>query len=343
LLRVFLKPESDVVLATYWNFLNGAFGMVRTAVGSPNQGPASEEPVFPLYVLWAEHFGSQLVKVEVQSPKGEFPGAGSEIASRGSLPEAKRTIERVDLGQYSSMVGAVWPKLLNVQIQRHDSDLTIHLQNLSRSIYPLLAQIPRPSVDPGTRVEFDLSFDGRLTPDAGSDVAPMGIGLVDSRGWNQTHSGIGLDEIGTEWKHFDGVYRLDGQTTSVDLSARLMANGKNVTGTLQVKNLVVSESVSGHDAAYPLLTSSASTSSDGKKVYLIVFNKSASDSIPTAIHLGGFSAARAQYWEVNGPALTSTSVTETEHAAALPLSDGSLANHVFPAHSMTAIEFSSAR
>ena len=344
LLRVFLKPELNVALASYWNFLNGYFGMVRTPLPPAKYEPPAEEPAFPLYELWAQHFGSQLVKVDVQSPRAEIPAAGSEMAARGNVPEPRRQIQQIDLDQYGSLVGSLWPKLLNVQIQRQHGDFTIHLQNLSRSIYPLLARIPRPDVAAETPLEFTASFDAKFTPDPGSETPPLGIGLMDSRGWSQSHSGIGIERITSDWKHFDGTYQLTAQTPNVDLTARLMADGKNVSGTLQVHNLVVTDFVSAHDAAYPLLTSSASTSSDGKKVFLIVFNKSASNSIPTMIRLTGFPAARAQYWEVNGSGLDSTrGVSITQQDAALPLSNTATANHVFPAHSMTAIEFSAAR
>jgi alpha-L-arabinofuranosidase len=321
LLRVFLKPELNVALANYWGFSN-------------------DEPVTILYKLWVEHLGSKLVNVEVQSPRADFPGAGSELAARGNSAEPRRQIQSIDLDQYSSLAGALWPKLLNVQIQRQKGNITIRLQNLNHSIFPNLARIPRPNVEPGARVEFTVSFDAKFTPDPGSATAPVGIGLIDSRGWNQTHSGIGVDGITTEWKHFDATYHLDAQTQSVDLSARLMAEGKNATGTLQVNNLVVTSFVSAHDVAYPLLTSSASISTDGKKIYLIVFNKSASDSIPTTIRLVGFSASRSNYWEVNSPSLKSNDgVAEVAKDAAIPLNSATTAAHVFPAHSMTAIEF----
>jgi alpha-L-arabinofuranosidase len=341
LLRVFLKPESRVAFANYFNFVNGYFGMVRSPQRSGRYEAPAEEPVFPLYELWAQHFGSQLVQVEVQSPRAEFPGAGSEPPSRGDAPEPRRVLQQFDLEQYSSVVGSLWPKLLNVQIQRQNSDFTIHLQSLSRSIYPLLAKIPRPDVAPGTPVEFTVGFDAQFAPDAGSEISPMGIGLMDSRGWSQTHSGIGLDEVTTEWKHFGGTYQLTPETPSVDLTARLIADGKHVSGTLHFRNLQLSAFVSAHDTAYPLLTSSASISSDGKKLYLMVFNKSASDSISTNIHLPGFSAAKAQYWEVTGPSLTATTgVRITQEATPLLPSNAATASHVFPAHSMTAVEFS---
>jgi len=172
----------------------------------------------------------------------------------------------------------------------------------------------------------------------------MGVGLIDSRGWNQTHSGTSVDTITLGWNHFDATYRPNAATTSVDLSVRLMAEGRNVSGTLEVRNLVLTESVAGHDAAYPILTSSASTSADGKMLYLIVLNKSASDSISGTIHLDGFSAAVGQYWQVNGPSLGANSgVGETARSAPLRLSSASMASYVFPAHSMTAMEFNGAR
>jgi len=344
LLRVFLKPEANVALANYFNFLNDAFGMLRSNVSAATGEPISSEPALPLFQLWAQHFGSRLVKVEVQGPRAEFPGAGSVVAATGTTSEPRRQIERVDLNRYSSLAGSLWPKLLNVQIQKQNSDLTIHLQNLSRSIYPTIAEIPRPEAAAGTQVELSVSFDAQFTPDPGGTRAPLGIGLMDSRGWNQTHSGIGVDGITTEWKHFDETYRLTAQTPSVDLTARLMADGTNVSGILQIHRLEVASFVAGHDAAYPLLTSSASTSADGKKLYLIVFNKSPTDSIPATTHLTGFSAAKAQYWEVNGPAFESTSgVSETVQGAPLPISNRTASNHVFPAHSMTSIEFSNVR
>jgi len=344
LLRVFLKPESNVAMANYWQFVNGYFGMLRTTMSSSSGKPLSEEPVFLLYELWVHHIGSMLVKVEVQSPQADFPGAGSEQAAKGHVTEPRREIQAIDLKEYSSLAGTLWPRLLNVNIQHQDSDWTIHLQNLSRSIYPTLARIPRPDVGPGDQVEFSVRFDATFTPDPGSTIAPMGIGLMDSRGWNQTHSGIGVDGITPDWKHFDATYRLDQQTPNVDVTARLMAEGRNISGTLQVHHLTVSDFVVAHGPAYPLLTSSASTSSDGDKLYLIVFNKSASESISTQIHLVGFKAANAQYWEVNGPGLESTNgVSETVRNAAFPLAGPATAAHVFPAHSMTAIEFSKDR
>ena len=169
----------------------------------------------------------------------------------------------------------------------------------------------------------------------------MGIGLVDSRGWKATGSGIGVDDISTSWKHFEGTYRLTAQTSSVDLTARLIAEGRNASGTLLIHNLKVAATAPAQTPAYPLLTGAASLSSDGSKLYLVVFNKSAEDSIPTAMKITGLSPKAARYWELNGRSLESREgVSETVTGAAVRLGDRNTATHSFPAHSMTAIEFS---
>ena len=344
LLRVFLKPELNVVMANYWDFINSPFGMLRTNMHSPDGEPVVQEPAFLLYKMWADHFGSKLVGVEVNSPRAEFDGAGTESADKGDTAQVRTQIKTVDLTQYASAKRAFWNRSPEIQIQQQGSDLTVHLQNLDHTSYQLLATIPRPATDAGIPVEFGVSFDAQFTADPGSQMSPMGIGLIDSRGWSQTHSGIGLDSITSELKHFDSTYRLTPQTNSVDLSARLLANGTNVSGTLQIHNLKIVEFTSGHDVAYPVLTSSASVSADGKTAYLIVFNKSLTDAIDTTINLPDFVTTKARYWEVSGPKLASgTGVTQTQTAAEIQLSAANKATHVFPPHSMTAIEFSRER
>ena len=343
LLRVFLQPESNVILASYWQFLNGPFGMLRTTEPSQDGQPAKKEPAALLYELWSQHIGAQLLKVETRSPRTDFPGSGSEEASFGDTAEPRRLLQRYPLQQYNSVAGTLWPKLLDVQIQRQGDDLNIRVNDLSKSIFPTLAQFPRPSGNAGSAVEFSVSLDAKFTPDPGTSTAPMGIALMDSRGWNQTHSGMAIDTIGSDWQHIDGSYRLEAETPSVNLTARLLADRKKVTGTLQIRNLSVSSYAAGHDAAYPLLTSVASVSPDIKKVFLVVINKSATTSIPTDIRLMGFPVAKARYWEVNGPDLASDNgVTQTKNGTDLQMKNGSTGVHDFPAHSMTAIEFSGA-
>ncbi len=341
LIRVFLEPESGVAFANYFNFLNGYYGMLRTTEDSPTGEPSNAQPMLLLYGLWAQHFGTDLVKVDVQAPTAEFPGAGSEEASRGVAYVPRSLIENFDLGQYATEASTRWTEIPNLQIAMQQSGFTIHLKNLHRALYPLLARIPRPVSSDHAPVELAVEFDARFVPGQGSDSAPMGLGLMDSRGWAATHSGIGIDDIASEWKHFTGSYTPTNETPSVDVTARLMPDRKAISGTLEIRDLTLAAFVSARTPAYSLLTAAASVSPDRKEIYLIVFNKSSTDDIASSIRVANASATRARYWEVTSPSLdTIGAASLTRQSAPLELDSFGRAMHTFPAHSMTAIEFS---
>lgn len=96
-------------------------------------------------------------------------------------------------------------------------------------------------------------------------------------------------------------------------------------------------------AAYAALTATASLSPDGRKLSLIVFNKSSENALATRLDMRGFKAKQAQRWTVSGPTLDALNtqteqVREIESAVATPLKKDGTLNHTFPARSMTAIE-----
>ncbi len=338
LVRVFLKPELKIASADYWQFLNGFFGMIRAPRDSATGEPQTLEPAFPLYRLWGEHFGSQLVKVEAQGPLATFAGAGSVAPAFGSSFVERRQIEQFTTQGLSS---SLFAKVSGIQLTPQGNGFDISVHNLNRSAYPTLAHFARPHVQGGTPVEFAIEFDARFTPSDGSAAGPLGVGLLDSRGWNQTHSGVAVDGVTTDWKHFQSTYQLAADTSNVDLTVRLQGDNKPLSGTLQVRNLKIAAYVSAHYPAYSLLTASASLSADRKTLYLMVFNKSEADSIAASISVEGFRASKALLWEVTGPELAATQgVQESAHGVPISLKGGSVSAHVFPARSMTAIELS---
>ncbi len=341
LLRVFLQPQSNVALANFWSFLNGPFGMVRTTAYPQNKANVVG-PAIAIYDLWTHHFGQTLLATEVRSPTMGFPGAGSENAASGAAPQLGRQLMRLDFAHPNAGVLTAWPDQPDLVIAHHGADYALNLKSFARSAYPRLALLPRPSgARLGEAVAFTADFEARFTPDSGSDVSPIGIGLMDARGWAATHSGSGIDGVSAEWKHFTGTYSLTPQTSAVEVTARLMAGSKPISGLLEVRGLVIRAAVPSRDAAYPLLTAAASLSTDKQHVYLIVINKSAADAIPSVIRLAGFSASAGRYWEVNGPDLTSShGVGLTHDGDAFPVEQQGDVTHLFPAHSMTAIEFS---
>jgi alpha-L-arabinofuranosidase len=341
LLRIVLNPSLKIATANYWQFLNGYFGMLRTTPGSATGKPEREEPALPLFQLWGQHFGAQLVRDDVLAPHAEFSGIGSVLPAKGTTGVDRRKLGNIALDPYLQLQRLTGPL---VSVDRQGSDFVLHLHAIRADTYPLLARIPVPNHDPGNPIEFEVNFDASFVPNRGTDTPQLGIGLGDSAGWNSTHSGIGLDGIQTDTRHFEGTYRPLSSTQSIDLTARIQTQAKNVDGALRISNLSIVAYSSGHHPAYALLTSTASISNDGSTLYLVVFNKSADSAIPGNIHIQGFSAQKAAFWEVNGPQLQSTEgVRETASGSPVPLSGSTSATHVFPAHSMTVIQFAASR
>jgi alpha-N-arabinofuranosidase len=84
-LRVLLKPEANVLMANYWQFINGYWGMVKcTRPYEPTKDQEwSVRPAYALYRLWGQHFGQVLLRAEVQNaPRVELPRhVGSTLPS----------------------------------------------------------------------------------------------------------------------------------------------------------------------------------------------------------------------------------------------------------------------
>jgi hypothetical protein len=76
-----------------------------------------------------------------------------------------------------------------------------------------------------------------------------------------------------------------------------------------------------------------------------VFNRSADKEVDTRVLVPGFEARRVKRWTVNGPSLEATNqgaeeVREAESGVTTPITGVTAVSlrHVFPAHSLTAIE-----
>ncbi|HEY8966602.1 MAG TPA: hypothetical protein VIM58_09170, partial [Candidatus Methylacidiphilales bacterium] len=345
LLRVFLQPERQVLTASYWQFLNGYFGMLRTdkeAKTGPDGAP-EEKPMYPLYRLWGRHFGTRLVAADVAGPRASFEGSGTAMPASGDAYVGSKPIGPVSLEGRIALAGGSkteTPLVLEGE-NAAEGAFALRFSGISGKLYPRLARFPRSADFPPGAFALDVSCEARFVPDAGSAVAPLGLGLGDSRGWEKTRSAVALHGITTEWKPFSILYQAPADATAVDLVARLETGKTVVSGRLEVRRLRIEARTGERFPDYPLLTASASLSADGKTLYLVVFNKSDKRDIPATVRLSGFRAASAKVWEVNGPGLGAfDGVAETVHGDSLaPQADGSV-SRLFPAHSMTTIELS---
>ena len=335
LLRIYLQPEHHVLTASYWEFLNGAFGMVHSDRDAPDGGTVEERPAYTLYHLWAGHLGTRLAKVGVDGPTATFPGIGSLYPSTGDAYVPPHSLGQVQTdGRFD--FGKLEPGVTGEG--GFGGAFTLQLNGVTGNTFPQLALLPAPKA--AGSCDYKVAFEARFVPDDPfSPAVPLGLTVGDSRGWPKTRSAVSINGIGTEWKAFGEMYHAQPDTTAITLQARLTFGSAKSSGRLEVRGLRIEAFSAPTFPAYPLLTACAMLSEDGKTLHLIVFNKSTAQDISARLDLAHFHAASARVWEVNSPSLGAfKGVAETVHGDPLDMT-GTEPAHVFPAHSMTAIDF----
>jgi alpha-L-arabinofuranosidase len=283
----------------------------------------------PLFRLWGSHFGTRLVAVEVEGPRLEFEGApGVRPATDPPLPESEAVATWVS----TSGTGEGWSWQVT-----GENEMELSLEGFQGESYSAFATA---EVEGGRT--YTLEFEARLVGSMPED-AVLGLGLVDSRGWEATESGCGADSIGRTggWAELQCSVNTLLDADEIVALWRLVNPGGPLTAAVEVR--AVRLLAAPTDPPYAALTAAASLSDDGRRLYLMVFNKHHEEPIEASIEIQGFSAAAARCWEVTGPSLEATNLQSplvAETISGSPAAEVGVAgfDHTFPAHSMTAFE-----
>lgn len=332
LVRVFLKPENKIAMANYWHLINGFWGMIDSTGGTIRGRPA-----YPLYKLWGQHFGDNLVATEVKGPKAEMVAFCEMVAAKGDKHIESKFLTSLDWAD-SLVPSLAGGKTFKTTVTK-DGGLRVEIKDHAGNVYPTMGNMPAPAGAESNGCDYVLGFEAKYTPAEGTQTAQMGLGLVDSRGWDMTRSGIALtDKIGSEWKQYRKQFKALPDATGVSLIERLEPGNKKISGVLEIRNLKIEAYSTEVFPAYDLITISSSLSTDKKKLYLIVFNKSVDRNINATIQINDFIPTSAKAWEVNAPALSAIDgAKEVMSGQDVPFAN-EVIQREFPAHSMTAIE-----
>ena len=257
-----------------------------------------------------------------------------------------RYVPAVRLAGSLLTVATLDPKVLSTFGARLENGVLVcDVKGVTANQYPTFATFPVPSAAQGRGATFETSYDIRVTS-TGAGQGSVSLGLGDARGWEATHSAakIGGTLADGAWHHYTGTYEARPDTQSVTALIRVEDPTPVINARVEVKNVSVTASLSETFPAYALLTSSASLSGDGRTLFVIVFNKSTDRDIPATLNVQSARVSGAKVWTVAGPNLECTEtgpgqVQETETGADAPVEAGHLLQHVFPARSMTALEF----
>ena len=336
-LRVLVKPETNVLMANYWHFVNGYWGMVRgPRVPGPEPARWKKMPAYWLYRLWGSHFASKpatagkLVETKVHGPRLEFEGCLHVRPARAGFTRGE-----VDFTPFpGSGRGYRWQAT-------GDRSMVLEVEDFTGEAYPEFA---RAEVPPGRTAK--LSFECRTTGEV-DPTGKFGLGMIDARGWHATRSGLGVDDIqeSRSWEKHGGAMVTLPDCPGMVLNWRLICKDVPITTKIEVRDVRVT--LEPDFPPYAALTACASLSPasprDGRVLYLIVFNKHHAEDLTASVKIAGTEVASGRFWQVTGPSLAETNlgeerVRETESGTPVARIERGSFTHTFPKHSMTAFE-----
>ncbi len=326
-MRSLMEPAKNVLMANYWHLLNGAFGMLYGGYdGKIMSGGAiawKMMPAYHLFSLWGSHFGTELVKTDIVSPKASFEGLGRARA-RQPYPNATIIEPTIQL-KAGRCDGASWSVT-------QSNTIILSLKGFRGITYPEIVQC-----DVSGAVAYRFSFTARTRGETGA--MRIGLGLSDVRGWSATKSAIGIHGIeeAIAPERFRGIMNTLNDAKGLSLVWRLLNDGGTpVTAEIEVSDIRLMAAPPGEP--YDVLTAIASTSANSDTAYLLVFNKHDTEEIAAAITLAGKKYRSAALWTITAPSLSVTNI-ENVPPAPMPLSvSTNVISHVFPPRSMSAIE-----
>lgn len=333
-IRILMKPEYGIGMANYWQYINGSFGMIRASTEEIEQGRDAAWQTMSTYYcyrLWAQHFGTTLIETSVSGPVIEFEGMGKTV-----LPA--RAVSAHHAPSLSLIPGAA----KGVRWETNAYGIRVFIDNFSGSVYPIFGTC---ELNPDGF--YRLSFRAKIISGDTAD-ARIGVGLVDERGWDTTHCGVGVDGIekSHEYVALSGVVSAKSDTTAANPVLRVVSK-KPVSAVIDIVDITVASAALF--PPYNAVTAAASMSASKDKLYLIIFNKHHRDAIPLSLSLTSGAASRVQVWTVSGASLlannrTKEDVREIVSGDVVPVANGGRAlSYLLPAHSMSAFEIQMAR
>lgn len=325
--RILLKPESNVLMANYWQFINSYWGMLRGPIPGVSHAPWKRMAAYHCYRLWGQHTGTRLLAVEVESPRVDFDGYGKTAATSRDAKGYEVTIQTRPGGHK----GCRWETA-------SERELRLELAGVEGNRYLPFAH----AVAPEKRA-VKLSFEARVTGNLPAGVR-LGIGMIDGRGWEATKSGFGIDSLASErdrWVAFNDTLNTLPGCRAIDIIWRVVGAQPAISVAVEIRKLRLD--VLPARPPYAAVTACATLSEDGRTLYLMLFNKHHTDDQDVAIDLKGFPTSGGRLWQVTAPSLASMNVkheevAQTQSGVAVPVA-GSRASLRLPKVSMTAVEF----
>lgn len=322
LLQIFMKPENNILMANYWQFMNSYWGMIKNNEFMQGKGSYIKRPNYYTFEMFSKRFGSELLDVRitdtVSGEKSVFPEGVNLLLAIGW----KREI----------VFGA------NIDIKKNDVIKIEFTGNRNINFHHVHKKV---SVKPDTT----YILTGYLRAENLKDYEGVCLTIVDGRGWQYNADTTDRVWGTTDWVRVETEYTTLKDEKDVNvIIRRISGRGGPVTGTVYASDIQLIEKpvYKSHDKDSLMI--SASIDRTNNTYYVMVLNKNILKDVKATLKFSKQRLSKkATAWILNAPEIWSTN--EVDPAAVkitekmVEMNNDKQMDYVFPAHSLTSLQF----
>lgn len=337
LLRIFLKPGHNILMADYWQFSNSYWGAIKSEddfMAHDYRRPINyiKRPNFYVYELYNKHFGDILIDTDVKSESYDLTGSVSYIKDvfkkgKGDTANGNLLSGRWNIDKISGVDAYEKDKILEVDF-KDPEDFNYYNNSKQAKVQP----------DTYYKLSGYIRTEELITVGGGVSLV-----IMDNRRHLKIDSSATTENItGTsDWQYVSAIYKTLSDAESVYVRAMRIGHKGPLKGKAFFKDVKLEKYISP-DTNVPFLAVSASKNKEGNKLYLMVVNKNINNSTTSLIELKDFfPQGEIPAWILNGQTIDATNEKKNDNVKIsykeLKIKDASF-EFTFEPHSLTAFE-----
>lgn len=321
LMQIFMNPENNILMANNHQYVNSYWGMIKNDKFMLGKGHYIKRPNYYTMEMFSRHFGSDLLDVRIEEPVSKDKHDLSEKADLLSNTAWKRDFVfgvNIDVGNDGTV---------RLEFER-GKDINFH--HIHKKV----------SVKPDTT--YVLS--AYMRAENLNDKEGVCIEIQDGRGW-QLRNNKTTEKIwgSNDWTHVEMEYTTLKDTSDITVIIRRLGGHGIISGKAYIRDVKLTEKKAGNTKKADSLMVSGSLDRVNNTVYIMVLNKSISEDIGASVIINGKLSEEVTAWTLTGPDIWSVNEvdpdTVTIKESPIKINSGNQIDHVFPAHSLTSLEF----
>lgn len=327
----FYMHEPSIAIASYWQFANEYWGMVKGY-----KEPYTKRPAYWLFWLYKHYFGDVLIDAAVDCSLYDSPGGYKAGPAYGKPTCHSVFPENILPSQKWNIQNELWFS------QQEENGVLVATINSNKTENYFHAEKRLPATPlTGYLVSAEIKVEGLASSTPALTTGGWngaGIQIGDARGWNATRSSsLSNMARSNDWTKVQAEYVTLPDTKDIVVQARCL-DTRGVPGKIYVRNVQIRRFIPDNSGAVPYLGVNASKSKDGKLIYIMIVNKHLTDDIQTDIN--GVSAKAVEAYCLSGPSIDALNEQNPDNVKVngIPANINKESVEIaLPKHSMTAV------